>query len=58
LVESTNREHFMKANTIINACLPIHSKNQFIGITGVLALESTFIESFGTHLTSLEKSPF
>jgi LAO/AO transport system kinase len=56
LVESTNPEHLAKANTIINACLP-HSKNAVrIGITGVPGVgKSTFIEAFGTHLTSLGK---
>ncbi|GLB53211.1 ATPase/protein kinase [Neptunitalea chrysea] len=56
LVESTNPEHTEKANEIITACLPKANKSIRIGITGVPgAGKSTFIESFGLHLTSLEK---
>lgn len=56
LVESTNLEHFTKANEIINACLPHANKSVRIGITGVPGVgKSTFIEAFGTYLTSLGK---
>ena len=56
LVESTNHEHLAKANTIINACLPHSKKSVRIGITGVPGVgKSTFIEAFGTYLTSLGK---
>jgi LAO/AO transport system kinase len=56
LVESTNREHLAKANTIINACLPHAKKSVRIGITGVPGVgKSTFIEAFGLHLTRLGK---
>ncbi len=56
LVESTNPEHFKKANEIIQACLPHANKSIRIGITGVPGVgKSTFIEAFGKHLTSLGK---
>lgn len=56
LVESTNIAHLAKANTIINACLPHSKKSVRIGITGVPGVgKSTFIEAFGTYLTSLGK---
>lgn len=56
LVESTNSEHLEKANEIINACLPLANKSIRIGITGVPGVgKSTFIEAFGTYLTSLGK---
>lgn len=56
LVESTNSEHLEKANEIINACLPHVNKSIRIGITGVPGVgKSTFIEAFGTYLTSLGK---
>ena len=56
LVESTNVKHLAKANEVINACLPYANKSIRIGITGVPGVgKSTFIESFGKHLTSLGK---
>lgn len=56
LIESTNPEHSEKANEIINACLPHANKSVRIGITGVPGVgKSTFIESFGKHLTQLGK---
>jgi LAO/AO transport system kinase len=56
LVESTNIEHTNKANQVITACLPFANKAVRIGITGVPGVgKSTFIEAFGTHLTSLGK---
>jgi LAO/AO transport system kinase len=56
LVESKNPEHLKKANTVIKACLP-HANNSIrIGITGVPGVgKSTFIETFGMHLTTLGK---
>jgi LAO/AO transport system kinase len=56
LVESTNIEHTDKANQVITACLPYANKAVRLGITGVPGVgKSTFIEAFGTHLTSLGK---
>ena len=56
LVESTNAEHLVKANAIIQACLPHANKSFRIGITGVPGVgKSTFIEVFGKYLTSLGK---
>ncbi|TYA72022.1 methylmalonyl Co-A mutase-associated GTPase MeaB [Seonamhaeicola marinus] len=56
LVESKNPNHLEKARTIINSCLP-HANNSIrIGITGVPGVgKSTFIETFGKHLTNLGK---
>ena len=56
LVESTNVSHLAKANEVINACLPYANKSVRIGITGVPGVgKSTFIEAFGSYLTSLGK---
>ena len=56
LVESKNTDHLEKANTIIKACLPHANKSIRIGITGVPGVgKSTFIETFGTHLTQQGK---
>lgn len=56
LVESKNLKHLEKANTIIKACLPHANKSIRIGITGVPGVgKSTFIETFGKHLTSKGK---
>ncbi|MGB0981470.1 MAG: methylmalonyl Co-A mutase-associated GTPase MeaB [Winogradskyella sp.] len=56
LVESKNIQHSKKANSIIAACLPFANHAIRIGITGVPGVgKSTFIEAFGTHLTSLGK---
>lgn len=56
LVESKNLKHLQKANTIITNCLPKANKSIRIGITGVPGVgKSTFIESFGKHLTNLGK---
>ena len=53
LIESTKPEHYAKGQEVIERCLP-HSGNSIrVGITGVPgAGKSTFIESFGTYLTS------
>lgn len=56
LIESSNPNHFSKANEIINACLPHANKSIRIGITGVPGVgKSTFIEAFGKHLRNQEK---
>jgi len=56
LVESKNAAHLEKANTIIKACLPHANQSVRIGITGVPGVgKSTFIEAFGTYLTSQGK---
>ncbi len=56
LVESTNSNHLLKANDIIQKCLPHANNSVRIGITGVPGVgKSTFIESFGTYLTSIGK---
>lgn len=54
LVESTNPEHYDKAQAVIEQCLPHAGKSVRIGITGVPGVgKSTFIEAFGLHLTKL-----
>ncbi|MDX6745834.1 methylmalonyl Co-A mutase-associated GTPase MeaB [Polaribacter sp. PL03] len=54
LVESTNAKHQQKANEILDSCLPYANNAIRIGITGVPGVgKSTFIETFGKHLTSL-----
>jgi LAO/AO transport system kinase len=56
LVESTNTKHLKKANEILNRCLPYANNSVRIGITGVPGVgKSTFIETFGKHLTSQGK---
>lgn len=56
LVESTNSLHTQKAHEIITACLPYANKSIRIGITGVPGVgKSTFIEAFGSYLTSIGK---
>ncbi len=54
IVESNNPKHSDKASSIIEGCLPNANKSIRIGITGVPGVgKSTFIEAFGTYLTSL-----
>lgn len=54
LIESTLPEHKQAARTIIDRLLPQTGKSVRLGITGVPgAGKSTFIESFGTMLTSM-----
>ena len=54
LIESSNPNHLEKANAIIKDCLPRANKSIRIGITGVPGVgKSTFIESFGTFITSI-----
>ncbi len=56
LVESKNADHLDIANSIIKQCLPYANKSIRIGITGVPGVgKSTFIETFGKHLTSVGK---
>ncbi|WP_027136820.1 methylmalonyl Co-A mutase-associated GTPase MeaB [Gaetbulibacter saemankumensis] len=56
LVESNNPKHLKQANNIINACLPHAEKSIRIGITGVPGVgKSSFIETFGKHLTAIGK---
>lgn len=56
LIESTNPIHLEKANEVINGCLPFANNSLRIGITGVPGVgKSTFIEAFGTYLTSIGK---
>lgn len=56
LVESTNARHLQKANEILDRCLPYANNSIRIGITGVPGVgKSTFIETFGKHLTAQGK---
>jgi len=56
LVESKNTKHLEQANAIIKACLPHANTSVRIGITGVPGVgKSTFIEAFGSYLTSIGK---
>jgi LAO/AO transport system kinase len=56
LIESTNAKHLQKANEILDRCLPYANNSVRIGITGVPGVgKSTFIETFGKHLTSQGK---
>ena len=56
IIETVNPSHLEKANTIIKGCLPHANQSVRIGITGVPGVgKSTFIETFGTYLTSLGK---
>lgn len=56
LVESTNSKHQAQANEILEKCLPFANNSVRIGITGVPGVgKSTFIESFGKHLTNQGK---
>ena len=56
LIESTLQKNQKDAQEIITTCLPHSGKSIRIGITGVPGVgKSTFIESFGKHLTGLGK---
>jgi len=56
LVESNNLAHQIKAQQIVKSCLPSTGNSIRIGITGVPGVgKSTFIETFGNHLTKLGK---
>jgi LAO/AO transport system kinase len=53
LVESTNLEHQIIAQKIVKECLQYSGNSIRIGITGVPGVgKSTFIETFGNHLTN------
>ena len=56
LIESANPKHRELAEQIIENCLPHSGKSIRIGITGIPGVgKSTFIESFGTFLTTEER---
>ena len=56
LIESNKPDHQQVAQEIVGQCLPHSGNSVRIGITGVPgAGKSTFIESFGTYLTSIGK---
>ncbi len=56
LLESSNPEHFEKANAVIEKCLAKTNQSIRIGITGVPGVgKSTFIEVFGSALTAMGK---
>ncbi len=56
LIESSRKDHHLLGQEIINNCLPKSGNSVRIGITGVPGVgKSTFIESFGTFLTSIGK---
>ncbi len=56
LTESSLPAHNKLAQDIISLCMPYSGSSMRIGITGVPGVgKSTFIESFGTHLTSSGK---
>tara|TARA_B110000467_G_C18271403_1_gene452594 strand:+ start:127 stop:1101 length:975 start_codon:yes stop_codon:yes gene_type:complete len=52
LIESSKREHQFLSEELIQRCLPHSGSSIRIGITGVPGVgKSTFIESFGKHIT-------
>lgn len=56
LLESSTPEDHQTAKSLLSLCLPFSGKSIRIGITGVPGVgKSTFIESFGLHLTSQGK---
>ena len=56
LIESLNVKHQKQASKLLRACLPFANRSIRIGITGVPGVgKSTFIESFGTYLSQLNK---
>jgi LAO/AO transport system kinase len=56
LIESKAHQDIEVANKIIEQCLPYSGNSIRIGITGVPGVgKSTFIETFGKHLTSIGK---
>jgi len=58
LLESSNPRHFETVQKVIESCLPYSANSVRIGITGVPgAGKSTFIETFGTLLTSKGRKP-
>ncbi|WP_298328284.1 methylmalonyl Co-A mutase-associated GTPase MeaB [uncultured Dokdonia sp.] len=56
LIESSVQEHQVKAQQLIELCLPHANKSVRLGITGVPGVgKSTFIESLGNYLTDQGK---
>jgi len=56
LLESSNPTDYNKAQEVIKQIIPKTGRSIRIGITGVPGVgKSTFIESFGTYLTELDK---
>lgn len=56
LVESTLTEHQIKAQKVVEGCLPHSGKSLRIGVTGIPGVgKSTFIESFGRFLIEEKK---
>lgn len=56
LIESVKPAHQVIAQEVIEKCLPYSGHSVRIGITGVPGVgKSTFIESFGTHITAQGK---
>ncbi len=56
LVESKSQKHRKVAEELIQKALPLSGNSIRIGITGVPGVgKSTFIEAFGTYLTSIGK---
>lgn len=56
LIESTKSEHQKIGGEILSACISNSENSIRIGITGVPGVgKSTFIESFGSYLTSIGK---
>jgi LAO/AO transport system kinase len=56
LLESSLPEHYEPSQEIIEKCLPYSSNSVRIGITGIPgAGKSTFIETFGLHVTGLNR---
>ena len=56
LVESTLSAHQVKAQKVIEGCLPHSGKSLRIGVTGIPGVgKSTFIESFGKYLLEEKK---
>lgn len=56
LIESHHTEDRAQANALLNQVLPHTGKAMRLGITGAPGVgKSTFIESLGTHITTLDK---
>lgn len=56
LIESAKPDHFELANELLTKCLTERKTSIRVGITGVPGVgKSTFIESFGKHLTAMGK---
>lgn len=57
LIESNQNKSFELGRQVLDICLPHTEKSIRIGITGVPGVgKSTFIESFGLHLVTQDKS--